>query len=166
MGIDLSAEAWQTSLEAAKANTLASSTAMAAHLNREMVRIYLQNFASWETMVDAGTIDNTNPPKPPARYDVAPDETGFSYPKRSDPPVAVCEMPAIPEDRSKPAVIASGLTDRVNMPRGDTHKVGDVVSGAELIALGANPAEIGDPQSTWRCERAGPFGVWRWYERI
>src|SRR5687767_13453384 len=97
---DLSTRAWETTLEAAIANTLASSTVMVAHLNSERKRIYLQNFEDWKTMVLAGKVPNTNPPKPPAAYAVVKDDaTGFSYPALATNPV--CDMPVIPKDYSK-----------------------------------------------------------------
>src|ERR1043165_4547900 len=91
-------DGWATSLEAAKANVLASSTAMAAHLNDELRKRYLLAFDGWKTSVLAGKIDNSNPPAPPAGYDVVMAESGFSYPSLGSAPV--CGMPEIPPDIS------------------------------------------------------------------
>ena len=59
-------DSWATTLEAAIANTLASSTLMVEHLNSELKKRYDSSFESWKTAVLAGKIDNANPPQPPA----------------------------------------------------------------------------------------------------
>lgn len=90
---------WQTSLEAAKMNTLQSSKLIVDHLNSEAKRIYLQNFKDWVTMVEAGKISNANPPQPPNGWAVVMAEDGFSYPAQGGGPV--CDMPPVPADYSK-----------------------------------------------------------------
>jgi hypothetical protein len=93
-------DAWQTTLEAAIANSLATTTVMVAQLNEQAKTNYLNNtFKSWETMVIAGKIDNKNPPKPPVGYAVVKAASGFYYPEPAI--AAVCEMPPLPKDYSK-----------------------------------------------------------------
>jgi hypothetical protein len=93
--ITLDADA--TSLAAAQANQLASSTVMVAQLNNNLKSIYLTAFNNWTISVDAGRIPNTNPPNPPTAYVVSkPDANGFQWPVPGTDPV--CDMPPIPED--------------------------------------------------------------------
>lgn len=95
--VTLSADA--TSLVAAQANQLASSTAMAAQLNDNLKIIYLGAFNDWAANVNAGRIPNTNPPQPPLAYVVAaPDAHGFQWPVVGTSPV--CAMPPVPADHS------------------------------------------------------------------
>jgi len=144
--------AWDTSLEAAKANVLASSTAMAAHLNDELRKRYLLAFDGWKTSVLAGKIDNANPPAPPTGYDVVKADSGFSYPALGSTPV--CGMPEIPPDISKPVVQVLPEPDHVrNVPKGDTTPVGFIVTS--------------DDGSQWQKKRSvTPFGIAYFYERV
>jgi hypothetical protein len=93
----LSADA--TSLAAAQANQLASSTAMVAQLNSNLTVIYNTAFNSWCTNVNAGRIPNTNPPQPPVQYVVSgPDKQGFQWPVLDPSGTPVCAMPPVPPD--------------------------------------------------------------------
>src|ERR1041384_533011 len=86
-----------TSLAAAQANQLASSTIMVRQLNDNLKTIYLTGFNNWKISVDAGRIANTNPPQPPAGYEISkPDKNGFQWPVIGNTPV--CDMPPLPED--------------------------------------------------------------------
>src|SRR5262245_17605178 len=97
-------DAWATTLEAAIANKLANSTAMAEHLNSELKKRYDSQFESWKTAVLAGKIDNTNPPQPPVGYVLARGKDGFTYPELGTKPV--CEPRTdIPADYSKAFVL-------------------------------------------------------------
>src|SRR4249919_602565 len=90
-----------TSLGAARANQLASSTVMVAQLNNNLKIIYLTAFDNWKMSVDAGRLANTNPPQPPKSYVVsAPDANGFQWPVLGSDPV--CDMPSIPQDHYTP----------------------------------------------------------------
>lgn len=92
---DLNAGA--TSLAAAQANQLASSTVMVAQLNDNLKTIYLTAFNNWCISVNAGRIPNTNPPKPPKAYVVSsPDANGFQWPVPGTDPV--CAIPPVPVD--------------------------------------------------------------------
>ncbi len=147
------ADAWQTSLEAAKANTLASSTAMVQHFNLERTRIYNQNFEDWKTMVLAGKIGNYAPPQPPVAYEVVTAASGFAYPELGKDPV--CEARRdIPPDYSKPNVSVLPEPDYIrNVPKGDVFPVGFVVTA---------------PDGTkWQKQSSvTPFGVAYFYARI
>jgi len=93
--VPLNADA--TSLGAAQANQLASSTIMVAQLNNNLKSIYLTAFNNWAISVNAGRIPNTNPPQPPAAYVVSkPDANGYQWPVPGTEPV--CEIPPIPVD--------------------------------------------------------------------
>ena len=148
----LNLDAWQTTLAAAQANTLASSTTMAAHLNEELKKRYLSLFNDWTISVLAGRIDNSNPPKPPAGYDVATGPDGFAWPALGSTPVA--EMPPIPEDHSKPQVKAQPEPGTVmNVPQGDTMPVGYIA--------------VAPDGSRWQKQASPtPFGVAYFYARI
>lgn len=90
-----------TSLGAAQANQLASSTVMVAQLNANLKTIYLTAFDNWKLSVDSGRLANTNPPPPPKSYVVSgPDANGFQWPVLGTDPV--CDMPSIPEDHYTP----------------------------------------------------------------
>ena len=96
-----------TSLAAAQANQLVSSTAMVANLNANLQTFYLSAFNGWCTSVNAGRIPNTNPPSPPVQYVVSkPDAEGFQWPVIDPDGAPVCAMPPIPVDMtgSKPKV--------------------------------------------------------------
>ena len=95
--IPFALDADATSLAAAQANQLASSTIMAGQLNDNLKFIYLTGFNNWKNNVDAGRIANTNPPHPPKAYVVSqPDAAGFQWPVLGTD--LVCAMPPIPED--------------------------------------------------------------------
>ena len=99
--IPFTLDADATSLVAAQANQLASSTIMVGQLNGNLKSIYLTAFNNWKISVDAGRISNANPPKPPKGYVVcAPDANGFQWPVLGPDPV--CDMPALPEDHFTP----------------------------------------------------------------
>jgi hypothetical protein len=99
-----------TSIEAARANILTSSQAQVARMNDNLKIVYQFAFDGWKTSVDAGRIDNSNPPVPPAGYHLAkPDANGFVWPELGTDPV--CEMPAIPENRLNPPQPPAGTID-------------------------------------------------------
>lgn len=144
---------WATTLEAAIANTLTSSTLMVEHLNSELKKRYDSIFESWKTSVLAGKIDNTNPPLPPSGYRLAIGMDGFTYPEMGTQLVTQPRTD-IPEDHSKPFVLALPEPDHVrNVPKGDTMPVG-------YIAV--------DPQGQrWQKQSSvTPFGVAYFYQRI
>lgn len=91
-----------TSIESARANILASSTAQVARLNATRKSIYLSKFHDWQLNVESGRIDNTNPPQPPVAWELAPpDENGFVfYQESANTPV--CDMPPLPGNFTKP----------------------------------------------------------------
>jgi hypothetical protein len=151
--IPLSLDAWATSLPAAIANTLASSTAMATHLNDELTRLYLSRFNDWTISVIAGKIDNSNPPKPPTGYVLITDPIGFSWPSLTGTE-PLCDMPPIPADYSKPQVLVIPEPEHIrNVPRGDTMPVGYVA----IDAAGNRWQKQASPT---------PFGVAYFYARV
>jgi hypothetical protein len=95
-----------TSLAAAQANVLASSTAMVAHLNEELKNRYYRDFANWKISVDAGRITNENPPKVPNGYELVKDDEGFTFPELGKTPV--CDPLPVPEDMLTPNTIDIG----------------------------------------------------------
>src|ERR1051326_1125005 len=103
--ISIALDADATSLVAAQANQLASSTIMVGQLNDNLKSIYLTAFNNWKISVDAGRIANTNPPQPPVGYEISkPDAHGFQWPMMGK--TLVCDMPPIPEDHyTKPALV-------------------------------------------------------------
>jgi hypothetical protein len=144
---------WATTLEAAIANTLASSTAMVVHLNSQLKNRYDSNFESWKTMVLAGKIDNTNPPQPPTGYELVTGKDGFAYPEMGTNPV--CELRRdIPPDYSKPFVLVLPEPEHVrNVPKDDVMPVGYVAT---------------DPEGRrWQKQSSiTPFGVAYFYQRV
>jgi hypothetical protein len=98
-----------TSLVAAQANQLASSTIMVGQLNDNLKSIYLTGFNNWKINVDAGRWPNTNPPQPPMAYEISKaDKNGFQWPVIGDTPV--CDMPPIPEDHfTKPTLVPNTI---------------------------------------------------------
>jgi hypothetical protein len=87
------------SVDAARANILRSSTIMVASLNADLKNRYLSAFNDWCISVNAGKIDNTNPPKPPMAYELAPpDENGFVWYQISKT-TPVCDMPPVPDSK-------------------------------------------------------------------
>jgi hypothetical protein len=144
---------WETTIEAARANTLASSTAMVARLNEQIEQRYHSSFESWRVMVLAGKIDNTNPPAPPVGFELATSENGFAYPELGKSPVCAARTD-IPEDVSKPLVQALPEPDHVrNVAKGDTMPVGSIVT---------------DPEGRrWQKQSSvTPFGVAYFYARL
>lgn len=89
-----------TSLAAAQANVLASSTAQREHLNSELKNRYYRDFANWKISVDAGRIPNTHPPAVPFGYDLVKDDEGFTFPELGKTPV--CDPLPVPEDMFTP----------------------------------------------------------------
>lgn len=149
----VSFDAWATSLAAAQANVLASSRAQAVMLNENLQTIYIGKFNDWKISVDAGKIDNSNPPQPPKAYTLKTSAEGFTFPELGDDPV--CAMPAIPADRSKPQAAPSSMgNDQVqNVPLGDHFPV-----GFELTAPDGG---------TWQKQASPtPFGVAFYYARV
>jgi hypothetical protein len=115
---------WATSLAAAQANVLASSRAQVAMLNENIRTIYLSKFNDWKISVDAGKIDNSNPPQPPKAYTLRTSVEGFAFPELGDDPV--CAMPPVPQDRSRPQPqpVSVGNDQVQNVPPGDHFPVG------------------------------------------
>jgi len=151
--MDLNTRAWETSLSAAIANTLASSTLMKDHLNSELVNLYDSQFESWKVMVNAGKIDNKTPPQPPAGYTLMTSEAGFSYAELG--PAMVCAPRTdIPDDYSKPVVTTLPEPDHIrNVPKGDVMPVGYTVTASD--------------GSVWQKQSSvTPFGVAYFYARI
>ncbi len=153
---DLSLSAYETTLTAAIAHTLASSTAQVAHLNRELRKLYLMRFADWAANVDAGRIPNTGWPLPPMRYELFEDSLGFSWPAEgeSEP---VSEVPPIPADRTKPQVpeIVEGneVGSVRNVSKGDTLPAGAMVTAPD----GGVWQKMASPT---------PFGVAYYWQRV
>lgn len=164
---DLNQRIWETSAVAARQYTEASSRAFISSHNEDLTRIYLADvFKPWADGVRNGSTTNANPPKPPMAYELAPpDANGFVFYQIGTTPV--CSIPAVPPNAAVNAV-THALAERVNVPAGDTRKPGETASGAQLIALGANAEEIGDPKSFWGLTERPSFGStpYRWYQRI
>src|SRR5262245_34939925 len=111
-------DAWATTLEAAIANTLASSTVMVEHLNSELKKRYVSAFESWKTTVLAGKSPNTNPPQPPVGYVLSTGKHGFTFPALGTEPVTATRTD-IPPDYSKPQVLVLPEPEHVrNVPPG------------------------------------------------
>jgi len=114
-----------TSLNAAQANVLAGTQAQCAQLNSNLKSIYLTAFNNWKISVDAGRIDNDNPPKPPQSY--IPVEApvsdglgaGWFFPEQSGPPV--CDMPAIPPSQVSPNPPLDGAVTNIGQRNGSTN---------------------------------------------
>src|ERR1051326_891387 len=86
-----------TSLAAAQANQLASSTVMVEQLNDNLKAIYLTAFNNWKISVAAGGTPNPTPPQPPKAYLISsPDAAGFQWPVLGAG--SVCDMPPVPVD--------------------------------------------------------------------
>jgi len=101
-----------TSLAAAQANQLASSTAMVNQLNDNLKVIYLTSFNNWCISVNAGRIPNTNPPQPPVQYVVSPpDAEGFQWPIIDPAKTPVCPVPPVPPDQTNTAVKPPNVID-------------------------------------------------------
>ena len=124
-----------TSLQAAQANTLASSSAMVTHLNSELKKRYLSRFNDWTINVLAGKIDNSKPPQPPNGYELITDDGGFSWPERGETPV--CEMPPVPADYSKTQAQLDAIT-------GPNHiSIGKHLDGAYWASGGDDTCQSG-----------------------
>lgn len=150
---DLVYQGWQTSLAAAQATVAASSRAQVELLNANLKTIYLGKFNDWKISVDAGKIDNLNPPTPPMAYVLSTNAEGFSFPSLGSD--WVCGMPPIPQDRSKPAAQPNvpGNDQVRNVPPGDHYPL-----GFELTAPDG---------TTWQKQASPtPFGTAVYYARI
>jgi hypothetical protein len=153
MSTDLQLRGWETTLEAAIANTLASSTVMVEHLNSELKKRYDLAFESWRTQVLAGKIDNLNPPQPLVGYQLVKMGSGFSYPELGVDPVCAPRTD-IPADYSKPQVLVLPEPDHVrNVPKNDTMPVGYV-------------AIDGEGRRWQKQSSVTPFGVAYFYLRV
>ena len=99
-----------TSLGAAQANQLQSSTIMVAQQNSNLKFIYLTAFNNWKLSVDAGRAPATGWPMPPDGYVVsAPDAMGFQWPVIGNMPV--CAVPPIPVDHTQIPVMVPNTID-------------------------------------------------------
>lgn len=100
-------DAFATTLEAARANILASSTGQVALLNSDLKGRYLSLFNDYVKNVDTGRVSTDPkspvylaPPSPPFGYELAPaNADGFVFYQVSKTPV--CDMPELPIDRSQ-----------------------------------------------------------------
>jgi hypothetical protein len=148
----LQLDPWATSLAAAQANVLASSTKQVQLLNDNLKTIYLGKFNDWTISVLAGRIDNTNPPQPPKAYTLETTPDGFSFPAPGNDPV--CAMPPVPPDYSKPQVQAVPEPENVrNVPAGDTMPVGYILTAPD--------------GGRWQKQSSTtPFGVAYFYARV
>jgi hypothetical protein len=86
-------------LEDAKRASASFAQLQAERINADLKHRYLLNFSGWETMVLAGKIPNTSPPKPPNAWIPVLQDDGFTYEAVGSQPV--CAMPPIPADYSK-----------------------------------------------------------------
>lgn len=126
----------QTTLEAAMANTLAAVTQQVGQFNEQLKASYLTTFNNWSINVQAGRIDNTNPPKPPNAYvvgfftDSTNSKAQWAYPMTGTTPV--CDMPPVPPV-VKPYVppVLPEPDDVRNVPVGDTLPVGFIVTAPD-----------------------------------
>jgi hypothetical protein len=148
----------QTTLEAAMANTVSAVSQQVQQFNEQLKANYLTTFNNWSISVQAGRIDNTNPPKPPSSYVVGffTDSTNSNakwvYPMTGTNPV--CEMPPVPQV-VKPYVppVLPEPDDIRNVPVGDTLPVGFIVTGQD--------------GSRWQKHSSHtPFGVAYYYARL
>jgi len=107
-----------TSLSAAQANILASSTAQVQRLNADLITRYLSAFADFVTNMESGGFvpeDRRVPPKPPNAWELAPPNAdGFVFYQIGSTPV--CPMPALPyyaagnaQPNTQPNVIMLGV---------------------------------------------------------
>ena len=128
-----------TSLAAAQANQLASSTAMVNQLNSNLQSIYMTAFNNWCISVNAGRIPNTNPPQPPVQYVVsAPDKEGFQWPVVDPAGGLVCAVPPVPADQTNSTPKPANVID-----------VGHAIPGApKWFSVG--------PQDTFPCGSTTP----------
>ena len=121
-----------TTLEAAMASTLAAVTIQVDQFNEQLKASYLNTFNNWSLSVNAGRIDNTNPPQPPNAYavgfftDPTNSKAQWAYPGTGTTPVSA--MPPIPP-ASKPYVppVLPEPENIRNVPLGDNMPVGWVL---------------------------------------
>src|SRR5271165_6241329 len=148
--VPLNADA--TSLAAAQANQLASSTIMVAQLNDNLKAIYLTAFNNWKISVDAGRIPNTNPPQPPKAYVVSgPDANGFQWPVTGTNPV--CDVPTIPVDHFTPPAKVPNTIDVGKSIGGNWFSVGP----ADTFPVGQTTPPI--PDSTGALHSYEKYGA-------
>lgn len=149
---DLTNRAWETSIEAARANTLNSSVYMVNLKNQELIDAYNSNFDAWKEMVVAGQRDTSNPPQPPSGWRLsAPNEHGFIFYERGTEPVcpARTDIPVV--NPVAPSWFEN--PDIRNVPPGDTTPVGAIVTAPD--------------GSRWqKMSNNTPFGVATWYQRV
>jgi hypothetical protein len=125
-----------TTLEAAMANTLAAVSIQVDQFNQQLKSSYLTTFNNWSINVQAGRIDNTNPPQPPNAYVIGyfTDSTNpnarWAYPMVGDAPV--CDVPPVPPV-VKPYVppVLPEPDDIRNVPVGDTLPVGFILTAPD-----------------------------------
>jgi hypothetical protein len=88
----------QTSLSAAQANILASSTEMVRRLNEDLQTRYLSAFNDYVANMESGGFipaDRRVPPEPPNAWELAPPNgDGFVFYQVGTTPV--CDMPPLP----------------------------------------------------------------------
>lgn len=153
-------------LEEAQERSRLFAIDQAQRLNEQLIKRYDDNFDAWRATVLAGKIPNTTPPQPPWAWRARRMPDGFWY---EDTTMELVREPRtdIPADFTKSSVLETGQLDVINAAPNDSRKSGDALSGRELIAMGANPKEVGSLTSLWiRAERGTPFGVARFYARI
>ena len=108
---------WPT-LANARNNSAITARNNASLLNASVIFIYQGKFADWKISVDAGRIDNTNPPQPPPAWVTGVDPaTGYSYVAVGGSPI--CPMPPIPESRVNKPPIPPGNISLGNRISGD-----------------------------------------------
>jgi hypothetical protein len=88
-----------TSIEAVRAAILKGSTEMVANLNADLKSRYLSAFNDWAISVNAGKIDNTNPPIPPYAWELAPPNADGLVFYQISTTTRVCDMPPVPDSK-------------------------------------------------------------------
>lgn len=126
-----------TSIEAARANILASSTYMVARLDADLKTRYLSAFADYVANMTSGGFvpeDRRTPPKPPNAWELAPpDDDGFVWYQVGT--TLVCNQPPTPsynagnpQPNTQPNVIMiggqNGTTKWYTAMKGDTFPSG------------------------------------------
>lgn len=155
-----------TTLEDAQRASLLFALDQVKLYNSSLEKRYNNNHDSWKTMVEAGIIPNTNPPTVPMGWEPYTQADGFTYERLGTTPVCAARTD-IPDDHTQQKPVEIAPIDQINIPPGDTRPTSSIVTGLQLLTMGANPAEIGSPGSRWeKRERGGPWGVWRWYQRL
>ena len=135
-------------LVAVQAAFRAHAQEMCDALNAELKSVYLTAFNNWKISVDAGRIDNSNPPQPPIGYApvehaIIPGYTkempilgpGWFFPVQGGGPV--CEVPPIPPSQLTPKPVLdgsatvigprSGTTNFYSCPAADLNPIGATV---------------------------------------